>query len=137
MEVQLKLNQTWFDAANQRGAKIKLGPGLSDGVSPMEAVLMAAGGCSGIDVVGILEKMRQPLEDLDIIVSGERQDEHPRYYKTIHIKYLLKGQLDHVKVKRAIELSLDKYCSVTNGLVPKAQVSYEFEIKGGDELSTL
>ncbi|HOB34442.1 MAG: OsmC family protein [Firmicutes bacterium] len=133
MEVKLTLNNSFFEGTNARGARIKLGPGLDDGVSPMEAVLLAAGGCSGLDVVSILGKMRQPLQALEIQVVGERQEEHPRYFRTITIKYLLKGNLDPEKVKHAIELSLNKYCSVTNGLAPKARITYAFEISGGNE----
>lgn len=130
MEVNLKLNENWFDAVNSKGAAIKLGSGLDDGPSPMEAVLMAAGGCTGVDLVSTLEKMRQPLESLEIAVSGQRREEHPRYYEKIVIKYILKGKLDAEKVERAIELSLDKYCSVTNALEPKAKITYEYTISG-------
>lgn len=134
MEVSLKLTDNWFAASNARGVTINLGGGLDDGPSPMEAVLMAAGGCSGIDVVSILKKMRQPLEALEITVTGKRREEHPRYFESIQIHYGLKGKLEPEKVKQAIELSLNKYCSVTNGLVPKATITYEFSIgEGGAE----
>jgi len=131
MEVKLKMNQNWFNAVTPRGAKVKLGPGLEDGPSPMEAVLMAAGGCSGIDVVSILKKMRQPLEDLEIQVSGQRREEHPRYFHTVTLKFILTGDLDAQKVEKAIELSMEKYCSVTTGL--RAEVNYEYEILGGGD----
>lgn len=131
MDVQLEFNGAWFDAANAKGSKIKLGAGLEDGVSPMEAVLMAAGGCSGIDIVSILEKMRQPLEGLEIIVSGQRREDYPKYFHNILIKYILRGNLEAEKVERAIELSLEKYCSVTNGL--KAKITYEYIIENGEE----
>ncbi|MDD2282047.1 MAG: OsmC family protein [Eubacteriales bacterium] len=133
MDVNLKLNGAWFDAANAKGAKIKLGTGQEDGVSPMEAVLMAAGGCSGIDIVSILEKMRQPLEGLEIIVSGQRRENYPKYFQDIFIKYVLTGRLDADKVQRAIDLSLEKYCSVTNGLEPKSKITYEFVINNGGD----
>lgn len=133
MEVKLRRNGPWFEAKNSQGTMIKMGPGLEGGVSPMEAVLMAAGSCSGIDIVGILEKMRQPLMGLEITVSGERRPEHPRYYQSILIKYLLKGKVDADKAKRAVELSLEKYCSVTNGLIPKANIHYELVIEEGVE----
>ena len=94
---------------------------------------MAAGGCSGIDIVSILEKMRQPLEGLEITVTGQRREEHPRFFREIAIRYVLKGNLDPEKVQRAIELSLTKYCSVTNGLEPKAKISYEYVIENGEE----
>lgn len=133
MDVKLTLNEKWFDAQNSRGATIKMGAGLDDGPSPMEAVLMAAGGCTGIDVVSTLEKMRQPLEGLEIYVSGQRREDHPRSYESIQIKYVLKGRLEYEKVRRAVELSLTKYCSVTDGLKPKANVSYEIEFADGSE----
>ena len=95
---------------------------------------MAAGGCSGIDVVGMLEKMRQPMTGLEITVSGERRQEHPRYFQSILIKYVLQGKVDADKAKRAIELSLEKYCSVTNSLAPKVVIKYELEIEEDDEL---
>jgi len=135
MEVKLSLNQTWFDATNSNGVTIKLGSGLEDGPSPVEVVLMAAGACTGIDVVSTLKKMRQPLEDLDITVLGQRRDEHPRYFESIIVKYVLKGNLEPDKVNRAIELSLKNYCSVTSGLEPKAKVSYEFIIEQGSDAS--
>ncbi len=132
MDVTLKFNNTWFDASNAKGAEIKLGAGREDVVSPMEAVLMAAGGCSGIDIVSILEKMRQPLESLEITVSGQRREEHPKSFHNILIHYILRGNLEAEKVQRAIELSLDKYCSVSNGLEPKAKIAYEYTIESGE-----
>lgn len=92
---------------------------------------MAAGSCSGLDVVSILEKMRQPLAGLEIIVSGQRQEEHPRYFQTITIKYVLTGDLERDKVERAIQLSLQKYCSVTNSLTPKVKIDHEYVIERG------
>lgn len=133
MDVKLNLKENWFQASNDRGASIKLGSGLDDGISPMEAVLMAAGGCSGIDVVSMLKKMRQPLEELEISVTGQRREEHPRYYTSIQINYVFKGKLEYDKVKRAVELSLDKYCSVTNGLEPKAKITYLIKIADGSD----
>lgn len=132
MEVKLSHKGSWFEATNTQGAMIKMGPVSEDVVSPMEAVLMAAGGCSAIDLVGMLEKMRQPLTGLEITVSGERRQDHPRYFRSILIKYLINGKVDADKAKRAIELSLEKYCSVTNSLEPKVNIHYELEIQEGD-----
>ena len=134
MEVKLSYNGPWFEATNSRGAMIKMGANSEQVVSPMEALLMAAGGCSGIDIVGMLEKMRQPMTGLEITVSGERRQEHPRYFQSILIKYVLQGKVDADKAKRAIELSLEKYCSVTNSLAPKVVIKYELEIEEDDEL---
>lgn len=129
MEIQLKLGNGLFEAANEKGAVIKLGAGLPDGVTPMEALLMAAGACSGLDMVAILTKMRQPLEGLEISVAGRRREEHPKYFEELTLKYVLKGDLDGEKVERAINLSLDKYCSVTNGIKQSAKIHYEYSIE--------
>lgn len=130
MEVKLKLNDNWFQASNAKGATLKLGAGLEDGVSPMEAQLMAAGGCTGLDLAAILAKMRQPLKDLEVLVTGRRQEEHPRFFHGVHLSYRLIGDIEEDKARRAIELSLEKYCSVTNGL--KADITYEYVIERGD-----
>lgn len=131
MEVKLTLGEDkGYVATNSRGVSIRLGAGLADGPSPMEMVLMAVGGCSGVDIVSILEKMRQPLKGFEIQVSGERMEEHPRYFHKIRVKYLVEGQVEEDKLIRAIDLSLEKYCSVSNGLIPKADISYEYEIRG-------
>lgn len=131
MEVKLTLEEDkGYVATNSRGVSIRLGAGLADGPSPMEMVLMAVGGCSGVDIVSILEKMRQPLKGFEIQVFGERMEEHPRYFHKIRVKYLVEGQVEEDKLIRAIDLSLEKYCSVSNGLIPKADISYEYEIRG-------
>lgn len=134
LEVQLTLKNEGFEAENSAGTVVKLGGGMKDAVSPMEALLMAAGACSGLDVVAILKKMRQPLEGLRVEVLGQRRDDYPKSFEELVIRYFFRGDLEEEKVQRAIELSLGKYCSVTNGLQPKADVRYEYQIeKRGDE----
>ncbi|MTI95044.1 MAG: OsmC family protein [Firmicutes bacterium] len=133
MKVNLTLkNDNIFEATNERGITIDLGAGIESGPSPMEVLLMAVGGCSGIDVLSTLKKMRQPISGLKISVAGTRRDEHPRYFTEVQVTYKLSGDLESAKVQRAIELSLDKYCSVSNMIEPKAKVSYKYEIIGGD-----
>ena len=83
------------------------------GPSPMELVILALIGCTGVDVAGILESMRQPLEGLEVSATSERSPTHPRVYTNIHLTYTAKGDLDEKKVQRAIELSQKKYCSVS------------------------
>ena len=128
MNVNLKLTDNWFEAAGA-GGKVKLGAGQTGGVTPMEALLMAAGGCSGLDIVSILAKMRQPLVGLEINVFGQRCEDHPKYFKNIRLEYIFQGKLEPPKVERAIELSLEKYCSVINNLAPKTNMEYEYSIE--------
>ncbi len=101
------------------------------GPSPMETVLLALGGCTGIDVVSILEKMRAPLEGLEIHVSGERADEHPRVFTRIALEYVFTGRaLKPEQVRRAVELSQDRYCSVSAMLRKAAELTYTWRIVG-------
>lgn len=91
---------------------------------PMLTLLLAAASCSGSDVVVILEKMRVKLRDLRIDVAGVRRDEEPRRYVAIHFDYHLAGEgLDESKARRAIDLSLDKYCSVIHSLAPDIRIT--------------
>ena len=96
------------------------------GPSPMIALLMAAAGCTGADVVSIREKMRVGLAQLTVEVEGERREEQPRRYVRVHCRYRLAGQdLDEAKAERAVALSLEKYCSVMASLAPDIQVTHE------------
>lgn len=95
----------------------------------MQALLMAAAGCSSIDVVMILEKMKQPIKDIKVEVSGTRKSEIPKVYTKIHMHYILIGEIDEEKAKRAIDLSLEKYCSVSLMLQKAAEFTSSFEIR--------
>lgn len=95
---------------------------------PMELVLMALGACTGTDVVSILKKKRQKLESLEVICSGERASEPPTVWIKLEILYRLRGVLDEAAVKRAIELSEQKYCSVSAMLQKTATLTWRHEI---------
>jgi putative redox protein len=95
---------------------------------PMELVLMALGTCTATDVVSILKKKRQKLESLEVLCSGERAAEPPTVWTKLEIVYRLRGELDEGAVKRAIELSEEKYCSVSAMLKKTAKVSWGYEI---------
>jgi putative redox protein len=95
---------------------------------PMELVLMALGACTATDVVSILKKKRQKLESLEVICSGERATEPPAVWIKLEILYRLRGVLDEAAVKRAIELSEQKYCSVSAMLQKTAKLSWRHEI---------
>jgi putative redox protein len=95
------------------------------GPGPMLTLLLAAAGCSGSDVVVILEKMRVVLRELRIEISGVRREQEPRRYTSLRFEYHLAGDgLDETRARRAIDLSLEKYCSVVASLAPDIQISY-------------
>lgn len=116
-----------FQCTNEEGKILELS-GDGNAVGPMQAVLMAAAGCSSIDVVMILEKMRQPLEDIQVKVEGKRKEEIPRVYTDIHMHYILKGTLKEEKVKKAIDMSLQQYCSVSLMLAKAVNITSSYEI---------
>jgi putative redox protein len=92
---------------------------------PMLTLLIAAASCTGSDIVIVLRKMRVELEALHIDVAGTRREEEPRRYMAIHLTYRIRGAgLDESKARRAIDLSLEKYCSVMHSLAPDIQVTY-------------
>jgi putative redox protein len=95
---------------------------------PMELVLMALGACTATDVVSILKKKREKLEALEVICSGERAPEPPTVWIKLEILYRLRGTLDEAAVKRAIELSEQKYCSVSAMLQKTATLTWRHEI---------
>ncbi len=118
-----------FECTNAAGNKILLDNTSepdAKGVSPMEAVLMAVAGCSGIDIVSILKKQRQIIEDFSAQVEGERvQVDDAKPFKNIIVRFFLTGNIDPKKALKAAELSFEKYCSVSKTLEPNVTVSYE------------
>ncbi|MDQ2070886.1 OsmC family protein [Natronospira bacteriovora] len=100
------------------------------GPSPMEMVLMAAGSCSSVDVVGILEKARQPVWSCEVELSAERADSTPAVFTRIHMRFIITGAgVSEKHVERAVKLSADKYCSVSIMLGHSVEVSHDFEIR--------
>jgi putative redox protein len=99
------------------------------GMKPSDMLLIALASCTAIDVIDILAKKRMPLSSLEIITSGEQDADPPWTFRKIHVKYRLSGQgLTEKAVAQAIELSEQKYCSVTATVRGVAQVTTEFEI---------
>jgi putative redox protein len=95
---------------------------------PMEMLLAALAACTATDVVVILKKKRQPLEALEVRVSGERAADPPRVWTRLEVVYTLRGRLDEKAVRDAIELSENKYCSVAAMLKKTAALTYRYEI---------
>jgi len=96
---------------------------------PMLQLLLAAASCTAADVLLILRKMQVPPREFRIEVAGTRREEHPRRYTAIHFAYRLSGEgIDEARGRRAIDLSLEKYCSVVNSLAPDIRVTYELAL---------
>jgi len=99
------------------------------GVRPMEMLLLGVAGCTMIDVVTTLQKMRQDLSHCEIKISAERANEHPKVFTDIHIHFIVKGKdLDSKKVDKAITLSAEKYCSASIMLGKTAKITHDFEV---------
>ena len=99
------------------------------GVRPMEMLLLGVAGCTMIDIVTTLKKMRQDLSHLETKINAERATDHPKVFTNIHIQFILKGQnLDEKKVDKAITLSAEKYCSASIMLGETATITHDFEV---------
>ncbi|MBG0781623.1 MAG: OsmC family protein [Bacteroidales bacterium] len=121
-EVELNGFKLTIDADEKVG-------GQNKGPRPKPLTLASLGGCTGMDVISILKKMRVEPDYFNIEVSGELTEEHPKYYHKIHIKYIFKGKdLDQVKIDKAVNLSQDRYCGVSELLRKGAELTHEIEI---------
>ncbi len=136
MQINLKRIDDAFhlEATNELGNRIemdgapKIG-GSDKAARPMEVLLMSLAGCSSMDVLDILKKQRQTVEDFRIEVTAEREkDKTPSLFTDIHLHYYFKGELDEKKVERAVRLSMETYCSVTKIVEKTAKVTYEYTI---------
>lgn len=103
--------------------------GLELGVRPMEMVLMALASCSSLDLISILKKQKQIIEDFSVDVEGVRREQIPTVFTKIHLLFKLKGEIDTAKAERAAELAVKKYCSVHDMLVAGGvEINYSLEI---------
>ncbi|WP_321326021.1 OsmC family protein [Thiomicrorhabdus sp.] len=126
-----------FEATSSTGHKVMMDAskevgGEDRGSRPMELLLMGLGGCSGIDVMMMLEKGKQDVKDCQMEVTSERADAVPAVYTKIHLHFKVTGtDLNEKKVARAVELSADKYCSVSKMLEKTAEMTHSYEIIEG------
>ena len=103
--------------------------GVGAGARPMELLLMSLGSCSAVDVLLILKKQRQTVEDIKISIEAERvKDQLPSVFKFINVCFKITGDVDENKLKRAIELSRDKYCSVSAMLHHAVEINYNYQL---------
>ena len=103
--------------------------GHNTGFRPMELLLVAFGGCTGMDVISMLRKKRQQVTGLEMNVKGEKTSDYPKIYKEVHVEYVVKGKgVQKEAVERAIGLSLDKYCSVGATLAKAGTITHSYKI---------
>jgi len=103
--------------------------GRDQGARPVELFLISLCGCTGMDVVSILGKMRVAFEQLEVRATGQREDEHPKRFTAIELNYRIWGStIDEEKLVKAIELSLDRYCPVANTLKQAVELTYRYEV---------
>jgi putative redox protein len=126
-------NKVHLEAKNEQGIVVQMDGspeigGQDLGARPMQLVLMALGGCTSMDMLSMLAKMREDVKSYKITVEAERASEHPMVFTKIHIHYILEGKLKKENVEKAINLSMDKYCSVTHMLNKTAVITHSFEI---------
>lgn len=98
------------------------------GLKPSDLLLLAAASCSSYDVIMILTKQKEPVADLEVTCTGEQQPDPPYAFTRIHLHYTVKGPVNPQKVERAIRLSEEKYCSVTNTLKHGVTITNDFEV---------
>lgn len=125
-----------FEAKNAAGNTVHIDAGAAiggtgKGTRPMELLLMGLAGCSGIDVVTILRKQRQNIQAMRVDVEGERgESQEANPFQKIRVLFTLAGEVEENHLKRAIELSMDKYCSVAKTLDKTATISWEYKLNG-------
>jgi putative redox protein len=136
MEINLarKNKRFHFEAENTEGQTVGIDAnpaigGEGKGFRPMEMLLVGLGGCSGIDMVNMLTKQKEPLDDVKIKITATRKDEEtPAIFEVINIHFDMFGNLSDQKVKRALDLTFEKYCSVSNIIGRSATINFSYAI---------
>lgn len=136
MKISVKrLNQNFhMQALNEEGNIVEMDGspeigGQGKGMRPMQLLLTSLGGCSSIDVLLILKKQKQVVEEFEVIVEGDREKIRDySIFKTITLHFKIKGNVDLAKVEKAVQLSMEKYCSVAKTLEPTAKITYKITL---------
>jgi len=136
MEINLvrKNKKFHFEAENTEGQTVGIDAnpaigGEGKGFRPMEMLLVGLGGCSGIDMINVLIKQKEPLEDVKIKINATRKDDEvPAIFDVINIHFDLYGALSVQKVERALDLTFEKYCSVSNIIGRSATIEFSYAI---------
>jgi putative redox protein len=142
IQIHRKSGDYGFEATDQKGYTVRMDTspetgGKDFGARPMQLLLMGLGGCSGMDIVSILNKQRQTVEDFDMTIEGEREKgKDPTLWDTVQIIFHLHGEIDPDKAKKACELSMEKYCSVAATL-RMAGCTITWEVRVNEKSSTI
>jgi putative redox protein len=141
------LNAMTFRASTASGHELVMDAspsvgGTESGARPMELLMSGLGGCTGMDVISILRKMRQEVTSYQVRVSGDQATEHPHVFTHIHVEHLVRGRgLKVDLVKRAVELSATRYCPAAAMLGQAARITYSFrvidDVSGDEQVGTL
>ena len=120
-----------FDAGRPGGPQVRIDASAQTGPSPVDALLIGLGCCTGVDVVDILAKRRTPVESMGIEVQGERRQDSPRRVMKAHLVYRINGEgIERAHAERAVELAVTKYCSVRDSLDPATPVTWSVVLNG-------
>ncbi len=125
----------YLEASNEEGNTFTMDAspdigGTGRGFRPMQTMLGALGGCSSIDVVTILERSKQRLDDIQVFIEGHRQPGvEPSLFETIHVHFALKGQIEDSKAEFAVKRSMEKYCSVAKTLESTAKITFSWDVE--------
>lgn len=122
-----------FDATTGTGHEIVMDAAVADGgteagARPMELLLVGVAGCTAMDIVSILEKMRQDVKSYRVKISGVRREDHPKVFTHILIEHILEGKVDEERLQHAIDLSNEKYCSAQAMMKGVAQIETKYTI---------
>ena len=135
MEVEIrKIDGLKLEGKDDSGHKVVIDTkkeygGHDSAPTPMSFLLLSLGSCTLMDVISLLDKMKVDYDDIKVKVTGERRDEHPKIFKKIEIKYTIYGKNpDESKIRKAIGLSTEKYCSAHAMLAKSASISDSFEV---------
>jgi putative redox protein len=130
-QAKLTWRDGWaFDAHSVSGHTVIVDGKKNDGASPMEHFVIGLVGCTTVDVISILEKMRQDVKALEVELEADHKEEFPRYITNIRMNYWVKGNnIEEEKLKRAIELSHERYCSALHSLRPDVKVETNYKIE--------
>jgi putative redox protein len=135
MDASVKLDHgmTFIGQADS-GFQVQMGTdpavgGEDDGLRPMELLLISLGGCTGMDVISILRKMKEDVVDFEVKLSAGRQDSHPKVFTTITVRYIVRGRhINPDNVARAVELSAERYCPAQAMLAQSVAIEHTIEI---------
>jgi putative redox protein len=135
MKINLRrINDAYhFQAENNSKATLNMDAtpdigGVNAGLRPMEVLASSLAGCSSIDILNILYKQKQEIEDYSVEITATRADTVPKVFTSIHLAITIKGNVDLSKAERAAQLSFEKYCSVSKMLEPTCKITYEVKV---------